>query len=1028
MTAVQDSDQVDPIAIVGRSARFPGAPDAEAYWSIIRDGIETITLFTPEQLRAAGVAEEIISHPEYVPAKGYLEDADMFDARLFGVTPADAELMDPQHRVFLEACYAALEDAGIDPFRSAGPIGIFAGATATTYFIANLLANPDVLAKVGTGQLSLATQNDFVATRVAYKLDLRGPALTVASACSTSLVATHYAAQALLAGECDVALAGGVSISCPMVRGYLYEPMGICASDGHTRTFDADADGTVPSNGVGVVVMKRLSDALADGDCIRAVIRGSAVTNDGSDKVGFTAPSVSGQARAAAEAMAVAGVMPDEVDYVEAHGTATRAGDPIEMAALAQAYSDGGVKPGSIAIGSVKTNIGHTDAAAGVSGLLKVVLSLENEVMPPMLHYRRPNPEIDMDANPFRVHLEAAPWTRGERPRLAGVNSMGMGGTNAHMILEEAPARPPRPRREGLQLLRLSARTRAALDQMEQRLADHVAAHPEDDLADVAHTLRVGRVNHRHRRALVVRGGSGPVDMTAAETVSGEAVAPRPVLLVFPGQGTQHPGMGQALYQRYRRYREVVDEGAGVLHDELGLDIRSLLFPAPGEEDAAAAALRQTCHAQPALFLVEVALARLLEDFGITPAGLLGHSVGEYVAAHVGGTISFADGLRLVAVRGRLMQELPAGAMLNVGMPADEVAAQLDTTLSIAAINEESSCVVSGPVAGIEQLDEKLTGAGIATRRLHTSHAFHSAMLEPMLPALREAVAKVALQTPVLPWVSNLTGALVTDEQAVSPEYWVSHTRSCVRFGDGLAALVGEQRPLVLEVGPGRVVAALANRLLAGSAVSAMRHASETADDEAVLLQAVGQLWAKGAAATGPGDVDASPVRVPLPTYPFERVRYWIDPVQSAQGGSAAPGGAKFGDNVGWFHSSHKDDDQPAGVSMAAAAAAASASASVESTTGVASVVASASASTVAEPVAELEMLVLDVWRDLFGAEPIEDDDFFTMGGDSLLAGRMAARLHAVLGVELTVPEIFEAQTVAGIRELIEERILAAST
>ncbi|HZQ26402.1 MAG TPA: beta-ketoacyl synthase N-terminal-like domain-containing protein [Acidimicrobiales bacterium] len=991
MTAEHESDQVDPIAIIGRSARFPGAPDADAYWAIIRDGKETVTYFTPEQLRAAGVAEEVISHPDYVPAKGYLEDADLFDARLFGVTPADAELMDPQHRIFLEAAYAALEDAAIDPFRFPGPIGIFAGATATTYFIANLLANPDVVAKVGTGQLSLATQNDFVATRTAYKLDLRGPALTVASACSTSLVATHYAAQALLAGECDVALAGGVSISCPLVRGYLYEPMGICASDGHTRTFDAAADGTVPSNGVGVVVLKRLSDALADGDCVRAVIRGSAVTNDGSAKIGFTAPSVGGQARAAAEAMAVAGVRPEDVDYVEAHGTATKAGDPIELAALAQAYSEGAVKPGSIAIGSVKTNIGHTDAAAGVSGLLKVVLSLENEVMPPMLNFSRPNPEIDMDASPFRVHVEATPWTRTpDRPRRAGVNSMGMGGTNAHMVLEEGPARPDRPRREGWQLLRLSARTPTALDQMEQRLTDHLAAHPELDLHDVAHTLRVGRVVHRHRRAIVSRGNGAPADV-----VNGETAAPRQVAFVFPGQGTQHPRMGQSLYRRYRRYREVVDEGAALLHDQLGLDLRSLLFADDADP------LRQTCHAQPALFLVEVALARLLEDFGVTPAGLLGHSVGEYVAAHLAGTMSFADALDLLATRGRLMQELPPGAMLNVGIPSGDLMARLDGALSIAAVNEASACVVSGPVDAVAQLEAELTGAGVPTRRLHTSHAFHSTMLEPMLPAFAQAVAGVQLRPPELPWVSNLTGRVVTDDEAVSPDYWVTHTRSCVRFADGLATLIGAHRPLVLEVGPGRVVAALVNRLAAGSAVSAMRHASETAvNDEVVLLQAVGQLWAKGAAADGPGDVDTTPGRVPLPTYPFERVRYWIDPAPSTT--AAAPGGARFGDNVGWFHSAHKDDVPEAAVAEVVAPA-------------------------VLEPSAQLEVLVVDVWRELFGAEPAEDDDFFTMGGDSLLAGRMVARLTAAFGVELTVPEIFEALTVGGICELLEERILDAA-
>ncbi|HEX6198760.1 MAG TPA: type I polyketide synthase, partial [Thermoanaerobaculia bacterium] len=690
------------IAVVGMAGRFPGAEDLEAFWRLLEEGRTGIRPLSDDDLRRSGVPEGQWSAPGYVRAKGVLEGADAFDAAFFDVSPREAQITDPQHRAFLEAAWVALEHAGYDPRRTGGRVGVFAGAGMNSYLF-NLLAHPDLIEAVGAYQAAIANKHDSLPTRVSYKLGLEGPSVNVQTACSTSLVAVHVACRSLLDGECEMALAGGVSISGTPTAGYLYRPGGIASPDGRCRAFDADARGIVPGEGVGVVVLKRLERALADGDTVHAVIRGTAINNDGADKMGFTAPSPAGQAGAIAAARRAAGVAPASISYVEAHGTGTELGDPIEIAALAQAFraDDGSLPPpGSCAIGSVKTNIGHLDAAAGVAGLIKTVLALERRRLPPSLHFRRPNPQIGLERTPFRVQAEAADWPADGGPRRAGVSSFGIGGTNAHAVLEEAPPQPPSGPSRDWQLLVVSAKSETALEEATRRLAGHLREHPEQPLADVAWTLQAGRRPWGLRRAVVCRDPEegaalleGAVPRRLLAGSPGNAPAPATVFL-FPGQGAQHPGMAAAVYRQEAVFREHLDRAAELLAPELGLDLRSVLFPqgeVGGEPDPEAEArLQETGLAQPALFAVEHALARLWQSWGLAPEAMLGHSVGELVAACLAGVLSFPDALAAIAARGRLMGAMPPGAMLAVALPEGEVLPLLGEVgggLGVAAVN-----------------------------------------------------------------------------------------------------------------------------------------------------------------------------------------------------------------------------------------------------------------------------------------------------------------------------------------------------
>jgi acyl transferase domain-containing protein len=892
------TNQIEGIAIVGMAGRFPGANDIPEYWRNLQNGIESITVFTDEELKQAGVESARLKAPHFVKAKGAIENGDMFDAAFFGFTPREAEIMDPQHRLFMECVWTALENAGYDPETYPGAIGLYGGEGMNTYLLLNLMSNRDLLDSVGLLQASVQNRGDHLTTHVAYELNLKGPSVTIQTACSTSLVAVHTACQSLLNFECDLAVAGGVTITVPLKNGYTYLEGGIYSPDGHCRAFDERAQGTVQGDGVAVVALKRLREALADGDTIHAVIKGSAVNNDGSLKVGYTAPSVNGQAEVIAEAHAVSGVNPETITYVETHGTGTSLGDPVEIEALTRAFRHGTEAKRFCAIGSVKTNVGHLDAAAGVAGLIKTVLALEHRELPPSLNFEKENPRIDFENSPFFVNSKLTEWkTVNGNPRRAGVSSFGIGGTNAHVVLEEAPAPAPSESKSNWHVLPLSARTSTALDTATVNLHTYLKEHPDLNLADVAHTLHVGRKKLNHRRVIICRDMEDAA--RALETLDARRVFTslqeprnRPVVFMFPGQGAQYVRMGQELYEAQRVFRDEVDSCAEILKPHLGFDLRDVLYPAETAFEEAKEKLNQTFVTQPALFVTEYALAKQWLEWGVQPEAMIGHSVGEYVAACLAGVFSLEDALRLIAARGRLIQSMPSGSMLVVSLPEQKLRAMFEerSDLSLAAINAPGLCTVSGTHEAIDELEAELKPQGLMLRRLQTSHAFHSPMMEPILEPFVEEVSKATLKPPTMAYLSNVSGDWITAEEATDPAYWARHIRQAVQFNSGVSELFKNSERVLLEVGPGNTLTVLTRhhpqRGAAQLVLSSLRRVDEQEPDEAAMLTTLGRLW------LGNVNVDWSRLsggerrrRVPLPTYPFERRRYWIEPQVGAGSG-----------------------------------------------------------------------------------------------------------------------------------------------
>ncbi|MEH2134827.1 MAG: SDR family NAD(P)-dependent oxidoreductase [Nostoc sp.] len=871
------------IAIIGISGRFPGAKNVDEFWQNLQNGTESISVFTDEELLAYGLDAATLNNPKFVKARAVLEDVELFDAAFFGFNPREAEITDPQHRLFLECAYIALEDAGYDSESYQGSIGVYAGASFSGYLL-NVYLNKDIVGSIDNHQLAIAGDKDYLTTRVSYKLNLQGPSFTVQTACSTSLVAVHLATQSLLSGECDLALAGGVSISSFRKTGYLYKEGGINSPDGHCRAFDAQAQGTVGGEGVGIVVLKRLEDALADGDTIHALIKGSAINNDGSFKVSYTAPRIDGQAKVIQTAQVVAEVEPETITYIEAHGTGTSLGDPIEIAALTQAFRASTEKKGFCAIASVKTNIGHLDAAAGVTGLIKTVLALKHQQIPPSLHFQEPNPQIDFANSPFYVNTKLAQWTTNGTPRRAGVSSFGIGGTNAHVILEEAPVEEQQERQgRKYHLLVLSAKTESALETATANLAHHLKQHSHINLADVAHTLGVGRRAFEHRRMVVCQDINDAVQVLStldAQRVFTQYQQPanRPVVFMFSGQGTQYVNMGRELYESEPTFTLAVDRCCELLKPHLGFDLRHILYP--NEAAEVTEQLKQTSVAQPALFVIEYALAQLWMTWGVHPEAMIGHSIGEYVAATLAGVFSLEDALMLVIIRGRLMQQLPSGEMLSIQLPESEIQPLLNRELSLAASNGPSYCVVSGVSEAIAQFQQQLEAKGVACRKLHTSHAFHSPMMEPILQPFTEHLQKLQLHPPKIEFISNVSGTWITVAEATDPKYWVKHLRQTVRFSQGITELVKTQERIFLELGPGRTLSTFVKQHHQDQLVvlTSIRHPQEQQSDITFLLNSFGRLWLCGV------KIDWSSFyaheqrdRIPLPTYPFERQRYWIE-------------------------------------------------------------------------------------------------------------------------------------------------------
>jgi len=881
-------DESDEIAIIGLVGRFPGADNVDNFWEKLRNGVELISHFTDEELLSAGIEPALLNDRNYVKVGSILEGIDLFDAAFFGFTPREAEITDPQHRLFLESAWEALENAGYNSESYNGKIGLYAGVTTSNYFLTNLYSNQDLLQSVDALNISIGNEKDNLTTQTSYKLNLTGPSVNVQNNCSTSLVAVHLACQSLLNGESDIALAGGVSIvSVSQKRGYYYHEGGISSPDGHCRTFDAKAQGTVFGDGLGIVVLKRLADALADGDFIHAVIKGSAINNDGSLKVGYTAPSVNGQREVISEALALAGVEADTISYIEAHGTATPLGDPIEIKALTQAFRASTNKKGFCAIGSVKTNVGHLDTAAGITGLIKTVQALKHQQIPPSLHFEKPNPEIDFANSPFYVNTKLSEWKTNGMPKRAGVSSFGIGGTNAHIVLEEAPVIEASSRSRPWQLLLLSAKTSTALDTATAQLCAYLEQKPDIPLPDVAHTLQVGRRAFDYRRMVICHDIDDAVKSLNSQEPQlifsyHRQPGRYPVIFMFSGQGSQYANMGRELYEVEATFKKHVDTCAQILQPYLGVDIRSLLYPREEDIETASLQLQQTALTQPALFVIEYALAQLLMEWGVRPEAMIGHSIGEYVAATIAGVFSLKDALKIVAKRGQLMQQLPSGSMLAIKLPEKDVQLLLDAQIQIAVINSPVSCVVSGTSEAIAALEKQLSSQEVECRLLHTSHAFHSQMMEPILSAFVEVVKTVKLNAPQIDFISNVTGSWITQEQATSPNYWCQHLRKTVRFSDGISQLIQQFEGVFLEVGPGRTLGTLTTQHLKKDAkqqvLTSLRHIKEQQSDVCFLLQTLGRLWLSGVGIDWSGFyAHEQRHRLPLPTYPFERQRYWID-------------------------------------------------------------------------------------------------------------------------------------------------------
>ncbi len=903
------------IAVVGMGLRFPGAQSPETYWANLHSGVRSIHDYSKEELIAAGVSESEVDAPNYVRSGAPIEDVDLFDADFFGFSPKEAAIMDPQHRKFLECCWEALEDSTHPPSRFLGPIGVFGGCGMNSYFIYNLLKNPSLRDSVGMFLLRhTGNDKDFLSTRVSYCFNLRGPSLSIQTACSTSLVAIHTAMQSLLSGECDMALAGGSTIELPHRVGYHYRDGEVLSPNGHCRAFDSHSEGTVFGSGAGAVALRRLEDAIADGDRIYSVIRGSAINNDGASKAGYLAPSVDQQAAAAAEAIAIADVKAETIGYVAAHGTGTPIGDPIEIAALSQAFRETTNKTQFCAIGSVKPNIGHLDTAAGVASFISASLAVYHGEVPPSVDFESPNPSIDFENSPFFVSDSKLAWPVMNSPRRAMVNSLGVGGTNANLILEQPPiTTPSEPSQRNRHLVTVSAKSLRSLNNQCDRLADHLSSHRNVPLADVSYTLQAGREAMSYRRIFVANDSDRAIELLRTKDtnhVFTHTADPKlaATVFMFPGGGAQYVSMGKGLYETESVFREVIDQGCEALQSLIACDLRKWVF---AESDHAAQAKKQLERPSvqlPAIFLWEVAAAKLWMSYGVEPTAMIGHSMGENTAAYLAGVLSFEDALRLVVLRGQLLERVPAGSMITVQTSADSLAAILDPRLDIAVINGPSMCVVSGPDEAIAEFAQHMEKQEIDTKRIPIRIAAHSRLLDPVLSEFNAFLRSVTLSRPQIPFVSNRTGTWISDSEAICPDYWTEQLRHTVRFSDCIETVADDTRNCFLEVGPGKILGALVKQhpkvVLSRTVLSSLRHADESIDDANYFLQTLGRLWAAGL------PVELTDLwkgerrqRVTLPTYAFQQDRYWVEPTEETNNTSkpSRPAIVKQSDIKKWF-------------------------------------------------------------------------------------------------------------------------------
>ena len=1002
-----ESVRADVIAVIGLEGRFPGADSLEEFWRNLSQGRESISFLSDHELLRSGVAPEELRDPRYVKAMGVLDGTDLFDAEFFAISPREAEVMDPQQRLLLECAWLALENAGCDPSRYPGRVGVFAGMSRNSYLLENLSGQLHRLKSALGLQLWLNNQSDSLTSRISFHLGLRGPSVNVQTACSTSLAAVHLACQSLLDYQCEMALAGGVCAQSPSPRGYQHQENGILSPDGRCRPLDADAQGCLPGEGFGLVVLKRLEDAIEEGDCIRALILGSSLNNDGDAKAGFAAPSVQGQAEAIAEALSSAGISADSISLVELHGTGTPIGDPIEFESLTQAFRETTRRKGFCALSAVKSNIGHLDAAAGIAGLIKTVLALEHQTIPPIATFSRPNPSIDFASSPFFPARRSGPWKRNGSPRRAGINSFGMGGSNVHAVLEEAPPRPGSGPSRNWKLLCLSARTETALSSAATSLADHLQQRFDIDLADAAFTLQVGRKEFERRRFALCRNVDEAVAALRQSAPKAAAIDSRgqpKTVFLFPGQGVQQSGMGEELYRTETTFRRWLDACSRILEPHLGTPLPDLLF---ANSAPALSRISSTRFAQPALFALEYSLAQLWMEWGIRPHAMLGQSLGEYVAACLSGVFELEEALRLVALRGQLMQSLPKGSMLAAGLEAEELESRfsalgLDSSpwkpgLSIACHNLPRLCVAAGPVEQVEVLRASLQEEGIDCRLLQTSHAFHSPMMEPILESFAREVEKTRRQAPSIPFLSNLSGDWIAPSQALDADYWVRQLRSPVRLSQGLNRILQDSRTALLELGPGHALSRLARNHPSSTAqhaiVSSLAAPGGLQGDQECLHFALGRLWALGVRIDWESYYRGQRrQRLPLPGYPLQRRRFWIEPASNRVAEAAMPDSPQpharwesWGERLteGQDHSRLSDGARPPSWKRHGLA---------------------------------------EIWSEILGIDdPNPEDDFFDLGGHSLAATQLLSRVREIFGVSPSIEAFFEDPTPAGLARLARE-------
>ena len=993
------------IAIIGMAGRFSGVNNTGDFWNAISEGKEKITYYSKEELLKKGVEKSLLENKDYVLANGNLETADQFDSAFFGITPREADFMDPQHRVFLESCYEALENAGYTSEKYSGEIGVFAGCGMNNYLMKNLLQHPESLRSLGEFQTIINNNSDYLTTRISYKLNLTGPSINIQSACSTSLVAVHLACQNLLSHNCDIALAGGVFIQIPHAEGYMFEPGGIFSPDGHCRPFDSESDGTLFGEGSGVVVLKRLDDAIKDHDTISAVIKGSAINNDGSGKVGYMAPSVKGQVAVVRKAITEAGVSPDTISYIETHGTGTRLGDPIEVNALSQVFKNSSEGRNYCALGSVKSNIGHLDAAAGVAGVIKVALMLKNRKLPPLVNYKKPNPELPLTDTPFYFNTSLSEWPANEGKRRAGISSFGIGGTNAHCILEEAPEEARIESAKKYHLIPVTAKTPGALKNLKESISGHIL-NSGQDIADISFTLQQGRTHFRHRSLMVYKkeqGKKSPSLMTGSDGNGIQELFNPGVVFIFTGQGSQYAGMAEDLYYEFPSFRNIIDKANIYLQKNFNLDI--LRYIIHSNDATIPDEINQTSIAQPLLFTIQYGITRLLDEFGIRPDALIGHSIGEYTAATVSGIFEFEDALKLVAWRGKLMQQQKPGAMLSVQLPYNKVLPYISGRVNLSLRNAPDLNVLSGDLQDIAEVHERLAAdyPEIHVARLKTSHAFHSYMMEPVIDPFREILKTIKFGKSKIPVVSNRTGTWAGNGDLSVAGYWTDQIRSTVNFTDGIQELLKSENSYFIEVGPGNTIAALLSQYnTPGRKViisSTVRHPKKKLNDVSVFLKAVEHAWISGV------DIDwnnfyndENRYRVPLPAYPFDRVRHWIDPVTAYNYFSESQEKTKI-----------SGPDSPVAESLITHNR-------------------PALDNEYLPPVSETEVGVVKIWEDLLGIKGIGiGDDFFYLGGHSLLASQVINRISEKFHIRLPLESLFTSPTIKGLISKIESEIPAVT-